>query len=105
MTYKQAEILYKKMHGKTIKTCWIADVLRSHGLTKHNAWNRAGKDPKYPCPDNIKQKLEAILQDLNMIPSTCPECGHLKLLHKRPNQERTCYESACQCARRFRVNK
>ena len=105
MTYKQAESLYKKTYGKTIKPCWIADILRSHRLTKRKAWNRIGINPKYPCPVSIKQKLEGILQDVNMIPSNCPQCGHLKLSHKGANPERTCYESPCQCTRRFRVNK
>ncbi len=105
MTYKQAQRLYEDMYGKTIKSCWIADVLRSHGKTKRKAWNRIGIKPKYPCPDSIKPRLDGILQDLNMIPSTCPECGHLKLLHRRSNPKRTCLESTCQCARHFRVNK
>ena len=34
MSYKQAQELYKERHGKTAKTCWIADVKREHGKTK-----------------------------------------------------------------------
>ena len=67
MTYKQAANLFKKEYGKTIKTCWIADVLRSHGKTKHKAWNRIGNDPIYPCPPEVRSRLEIILRELRMI--------------------------------------
>ena len=67
MTYSQAQDLYRKRHGKVIKTCWIADVLRSHGKTKRKAWNRIGSKPLYPCPPNIKKQIETVLKELNMI--------------------------------------
>ncbi|MGI0102298.1 MAG: hypothetical protein ACREA7_06860 [Nitrosotalea sp.] len=67
MTYKDAESLYRKKYGKTVKTCWIADILRSHGKTKRRAWNRIGNKPMYPCPPNVSPKLEKILKELRMI--------------------------------------
>ena len=67
VTYKKAQMLYKERYGKTIKTCWIADVLSKHKKTKRKASNRLGTEPKYPCPDNVLLKLEKILRELNMI--------------------------------------
>ncbi|MBI5378274.1 MAG: hypothetical protein HZA82_06590, partial [Thaumarchaeota archaeon] len=93
MTYLEAQERYKKQYNKAVKTCWIADVLRSHKLTKHKAWNRIGSNPKYPCHDNIRPRLEKILQELEMIPNTCDECMHPKLMHRIPQTEgeRTCF--------------
>lgn len=67
MTYSQAQSLYRRRYGKTVKTCWIADVLRSYGKTKHQSWNRIGSKPMYPCPLEIKPKLVTILKELKMI--------------------------------------
>ena len=67
MTYEKAQTIYKKCHDKTVKTCWIADVKRKHGKTKHQSWNRIGIKPKYPCPVNVFPKLEKILKELKMI--------------------------------------
>ncbi|MDE1831787.1 MAG: hypothetical protein KGI02_05375 [Thaumarchaeota archaeon] len=50
MTYLEAQELYRKRYGKSVKTCWIADILRSHGKTTRKAWNRVGSKPMYPCP-------------------------------------------------------
>ena len=67
VTYEKAQIIYKKRHGKIVKTCWIADVKRKYGKTKHQSWNRIGKKPKHPCPVNILPNLEKILKELHMI--------------------------------------
>ena len=67
MTYQQASNVYKKRYGRTVKTCWIADVKRKHKKTKHKSWNRIGIKPKYPCPDSVFPKLEKILKELKMI--------------------------------------
>ncbi len=67
MTYAQAQKLYKERTGKTVKTCYIADIKRKHGTTKHKAWNRIGNKPKYPCPSDVFPKLEKILKELKMI--------------------------------------
>lgn len=67
VTYLQAQMMYKECHGKTVKTCWIADVKRKHGKTKRQAYNRIGSKPKYPCPDDVYPNLEKILLKLGMI--------------------------------------
>ena len=41
---------YKKTFGKTIKTCWIADVKRELGQTTRKSHNRLNENSvKYPC--------------------------------------------------------
>ena len=55
MTYKEAQELYRKKYGKVVKTCWIADILNSHGRTRRRAWNRMGNKPMYPCPVDVRQ--------------------------------------------------
>ena len=67
MTYTQAANIYNERYGRTVKTCWIADVKRRHGKTTYKSWNRIGAEPKYPCPDNVFPRLEAILKELHMI--------------------------------------
>ena len=67
VTYDKAQIIYKKRYGKTVKTCWIADIKRQHGKTKHKSWNRISAKPKYPCPDHVFSNLEKILKELRMI--------------------------------------
>ena len=66
MSYKQAQELFKKRHGKIAKTCWIADIKREHGKTKGPAHNRHG-DYKYPCPESDRPNLTKVLKDLKMI--------------------------------------
>jgi len=67
MTYKQAQIVYEKRYDSTVKTCWIADIKSKNGKTRMKAPNRIGKNPKYPCPKEIRPKLEKILKELKMI--------------------------------------
>ena len=67
VTYLRAQMIYKKRHGKTVKTCWIADVKRKHGKTTHQAHNRSSSKPKYPCPADVYPNLEKILLELGMI--------------------------------------
>lgn len=67
VTYQQAQTIYKERYGKTVKTCWIADVKRKHGETKRQAHNRIGSKPKYPCPTDVCPNLEKILLELGMI--------------------------------------
>lgn len=50
-TYKEIQGNYKRNYKRTIKTCWIADVKRSMGLTNRKAANRVGQKVKYPCPN------------------------------------------------------
>jgi hypothetical protein len=40
LTYKELQTMHKKEFGKTLKSCWIADVKRELGLIKRIAHNR-----------------------------------------------------------------
>ena len=66
MGYAEARELYKKKHNKALKNSWIAHVLSDHGMTHGKSPSRKG-DYKYPCPDNVRPKLEKILKQLKMI--------------------------------------
>jgi len=66
MSYKDAQQLYKKRHGKLAKSSWIANVLSDHGKTSGPAHSRKG-NYKYPCPASERPKLEKILKELRMI--------------------------------------
>ena len=66
MSYKQAQELYKKLHGKTAKTSWIADIKNEHGKTNGPSPNRKG-DYKYPCPKSERANLTKIQKELKMI--------------------------------------
>ncbi len=53
-TYKEIQEDVRKRCGISIKTCWIADVKRRHGLTTRIAPNRIDPaKPKHPCPDRL----------------------------------------------------
>ena len=64
MTYKVIQKLYKEEFGRTIKSCWIADVKRQLGLTTRKSYNRLSEDEvKYPCPNGeIKKWLTEVLK-------------------------------------------
>ena len=66
MSYKEAQELFKKRHGKVAKSSWIAHVLSDHGKTSGPAHSRKG-DYKYPCPPSERTKVEKILKELSMI--------------------------------------
>lgn len=65
MTYKQVQQEYRRLHNKTIKSCWIADVKRELGLTKFVAYNRIDKNSaKYPCKDpEVRKKIKRIIEN------------------------------------------
>lgn len=62
MTYLKIQEYVKRKYGFVPKTCWIADAKELCGLPIRKAWNRKGKQKKYPCP---KDKLTAIKKALN----------------------------------------
>ena len=66
MGYKETRELYKQKHNKARKNSWIAHVLSDHGKTHGKSPARKG-DYKYPCPDEIRPKLEKILKELKML--------------------------------------
>ncbi len=67
MTYKKVQDKYYEQYGKTVKTCWIAHVKRTHGATKGPAPNRGQGEATNLCPDNIFPRLEKIMKKCNMI--------------------------------------
>ena len=66
MGYADARKLYKKKYNKVLKNSWIAHVLSDHGKTKRTSPSRKG-DYKYPCPDDVRPRLETVLKTLKMI--------------------------------------
>ena len=69
MTYKEIQECYKKQYGKTVKTCWIADVKNEMGLTNRKAYNRRSNSVmQNHCPEGIiKTRLKKIIRL-----KTCP---------------------------------
>ena len=67
-TYKDIQEYVKKKYSIVIKTCWIADVKRAHGLTKRQSPNRLTPNSvKYPCPDEHREKIEDALRHFKCI--------------------------------------
>ena len=66
MSYAEAKELYKKKHNRSLKNSWVAHVLSDHGKTHGKSPARKG-DYKYPCPNDVRSKLEKILKELKMI--------------------------------------
>lgn len=67
-TYKDIQEYVKKKYSKTVKTCWIADVKRSHGLTKRKSPNRLTPNSvTNPCPDEHREKIEDALRHFNCV--------------------------------------
>ena len=66
-TYNEIQKEFKRRYGKTIKTCWIADIKSQHGLTRGNAPNRFGEERTNPCPPIHKEKIEDVLRYFDMI--------------------------------------
>lgn len=67
-TYKQITQQVQKTDGFAPKSCWIADVLSSHGLTKRIASNR--NDPRkrqHSCPPDKRPAIESALRHFQKI--------------------------------------
>jgi hypothetical protein len=64
MTYKQIQEEYRRLYGKTIKSCWIADVKRELGLPIRMAYNRENDDSiKNWCKDKIvRERIKNIIK-------------------------------------------
>lgn len=61
-TYKKIQEEYKQLYGRSIETCWIADVKRSLGLTTRKAYNRiSDTSVKYSCLDEHKARIKGII--------------------------------------------
>ena len=64
MTYREISETHKKEFGKSIKTCWIADVKRQLGYHIRYAYNRKGNDVMYPCPDKFVDSITTVIHML-----------------------------------------
>ena len=67
MSYSIVQSIYQQRYGKTVKTCWIADIKRLHGCIMCIAPNRIRAKPKHPCPESVRPYLEGILKELGII--------------------------------------
>ena len=61
MTYKEVQRIYSCKFGRTIKTCWIADVKRQMGFQVRNAHNRKGTGILNKCPLNLISIIKDII--------------------------------------------
>ncbi len=67
-TYREIQADVKAHAGRTVKTCWIADVKAQHGLISRVAPNRlSAVERKYPCPDEFQPLIEASMRRLGML--------------------------------------
>jgi hypothetical protein len=67
-TYKQISERVKETFGRVPKTCHIADVKASFGLTNGPAPNRLDKSLRaYPCPAEMRPHIEAALRHIKII--------------------------------------
>jgi hypothetical protein len=64
MKYTSIQSEYRKLYGRSIKSCWIADAKRELHLTKRVANNRISTHSvKYPCPSReMKDRIIDIIQ-------------------------------------------
>ncbi len=67
-TYKEIQDYVKVNYNTSIKTCWIADMKESHGLSKRNAPNRKNDESKvYPCPNDKKEMITQAFKHFKMV--------------------------------------
>ena len=56
-TYKQIQNHIKNTHGKTVKSCWIADAKEQLGLPVKQSPKRIG-ERVHLCPNHIKPLIQ-----------------------------------------------
>jgi hypothetical protein len=67
-TYREIQQWIKRNFRYVPKTCWIADVLADHGLTKSAASNRIDPSaPSNPCPTRHRATITAALVHFEMV--------------------------------------
>ena len=67
-TYANIQKYVKNKYNRRVKTCWIADVKRVHGLTTRTASNRLSSNKvQYPCPEDRRQEIEDSLKHFEML--------------------------------------
>ena len=57
LTYRQITECVRSKTGRTVKTCWIAEVKREMGLTTRRAWNSGLGVGAPGCPSDLKQAI------------------------------------------------
>ncbi|TIM23119.1 MAG: hypothetical protein E5Y74_07165 [Mesorhizobium sp.] len=63
-TYKQIQNHVRATRSFVPKTCWIADILAEHGLTKRMAPNRIHPASRmHPCPAAKRNELIAAMRE------------------------------------------
>ena len=60
-TYQQIAECVRHRTGRSVRTCWIAEVKRELGLTTRVAWNRGQGRGAPPCPDLYKEAVRHCL--------------------------------------------
>jgi len=67
-TYRDIQSWVKKKHGFEPKTCWVADVKASFGLTARQAPNRINPGRRQiPCPLEKRPAIEEALRYFGMV--------------------------------------
>ncbi|PWB95539.1 hypothetical protein C5689_02530 [Methylosinus sporium] len=67
-TYQAIAERVKETYGRVPKTCYIADVKASLGLTRGQAPNRFDRAARvHPCPSAFRPHIEAALRHFKMI--------------------------------------
>ena len=61
-TYVQIMECVRRKTGRTVKTCWIAEVKREMGLTSRKAWNAGMGYGAPPCPPHYKDVIRACIK-------------------------------------------
>ena len=61
-TYKQIVECVKLRTGRTVKTCWVAEVKRELGLTTRVAWNRGQGAGSPSCPPRYKEAIRHCIE-------------------------------------------
>ena len=67
MSYSEIQSYVKRRYGISVKTCWIAEVKESYGLTRGPAHNRKGPKRGNPCPQQHWDKIENALRHYNLL--------------------------------------
>lgn len=67
-TYRQIQDDVRARYGRSVKTCWIADVKASHGLADRTAANRINPhERQHPCPEDARPLIEDSMRRFGMI--------------------------------------
>lgn len=66
--YKDVQEYVRATDGFVPKSCWIAEVLSEHGLTRSVAPNRRDGAPRlHPCPEKKRPAIERALRHFGTI--------------------------------------